>query len=742
MLARLRRAVSWTTLALTCASPMSASEGDDSGAAGEPTRGDRPTLRALVIDPSTPGTVVVDGVLDEVVWQQAERGGGFRQRQPVELAPATEPTEVQVAFDTETLFVAVRAFDREPERIIAGEMGLDVGIFRDDGVVLLLDTFHDRRNAYFFETNANSSRTDGLVTDEGRDFNTDWDTIWTVRSRVGADGWTAEFAIPLSSLRFDPDRDVWGFQVRRSIKRKEELTFWAPLGLDADLFRMSQAGTLTGLSGLQRSRSLRVKPFLVGTTASSSGGDAFGDGDELDAGLDVKWGITNGLTLDATINTDFAETEVDEVQTNLTRFPLFFPEKREFFLENAGIFQFGPGLGPFLRPFFSRRIGIAEDGRMVDLEYGARLAGRQGPWNIGLLGARTGALAADADAGFGAVPSNDWGVARVKRNLGERSFAGVFASHRAGSDGSWQRVLGADVNWKPDDRWRFWLFGADSDDSEGTEDAHTFGATAGYQSDHFRSTLVLWEIGENWDPDAGFIVRNGTRNYFLESTWEPRPAWKGVRNTFHQFTVDYFEDLDGRKESVFVEFDIFGLTLLSGDFMTLFPHYRFERLDSPFEISDGVVIPAGEYSWNDIAFFITTPTSRPIDTDFSITYGDFFDGERLSTSLFLQWRPGKHFRTRTTWTHDEIDLPGGSFDTNVVRQRFEVSFTPDLVIHALIQASDASDDLGVNLRLNWHYRPGSDLFVVYNHAWDVPDLDALRSRGRQLIVKWTWAWQG
>ncbi|MEM8932497.1 MAG: DUF5916 domain-containing protein, partial [Acidobacteriota bacterium] len=425
----------------------------------------RPSLEALRID----DPIEVDGVLDEPAWQRAPKASGFTQREPVELAPATESTDVRVVYTADTLYVGVRAHDRQPDALVAGEMGLDVGIFRDDGIVVLLDTFHDRRNAYFFETNPNSSRTDGLVTDEGRDFSIDFDTIWNVRTSVDADGWTAEFAIPFSSLRFDAALDTWGFQVRRIIKRKEEFTFWSPIDLQSNLFRLSDAGTLTGLGGLQTGRDLRIKPFVVASTQSSREGD--GDGESFDAGLDVKWGVTDGLTLDLTVNTDFAETEVDEIQTNLTRFPLFFPEKREFFLENAGIFQFGPDLGPFLRPFFSRRIGIARDGRQVDLDVGARLAGRHGEWNIGLLGARTGSLAADPTDDLDAVPETTWGVARVKRNVGERSFVGLFASHRRGDDGDWQRVVGADVNWKPNERWSFWAFGATTDDDEDVEDA-------------------------------------------------------------------------------------------------------------------------------------------------------------------------------------------------------------------------------------------------------------------------------
>ena len=657
---------------LCCMASATAQESQESEESQRPKP--RPSIEALRITESLGGPIQVDGILDEEAWKKAPRSGDFYQRQPDEFAPATEATEIQVAYTAETLYVAVRAYDREPEKIVAGEMGLDVGIFRDDGIVLLLDTFHDQRNAYFFETNANSSRTDGLVTDEGRDFNTDFDTIWEVRARVHDAGWTAEFAIPFASLRFDPESETWGFQVRRYIKRKEELTLWSPVGLDADLFRMSKAGQIRGLRDLAVGRNLRVTPFVVGSVSSVRDDAGARDDDEmLDAGLDVKWGVTDGLTLDLTVNTDFAETEVDEIQTNLTRFPLFFPEKRTFFLENSGIFQFGPRFGPFLQPFFSRRIGISGDGRQVDLEGGVRLAGRAGPWNLGLLGARTGSLSADPDDELAAVPESTWGVARVKRNVGQRSYVGVLATHRDQADGSSQSLFGVDANWKLNDAWDVWLFGAAIDDSglldDGDEDADTWGVSTNYRADTFRASLVAFDMGEDWRPATGFTFRNGFRNYFASLTWEPRPGWRSIRNRFHQLEIDYFENPQGDRESVYAELDIFGLQFLTGDFFTVFGHYRFERLYEPFEISDGVVIPRGEHSWTDLGFFLTTPTSRPLDTDLSVTVGEFFGGDRISSNLFLQFRPNKYFRTRTSWTHDRIDLPEGGFDTNVIRQR-------------------------------------------------------------------------
>ncbi len=269
-----------------------------------------------------------------------------------------------------------------------------------------------------------------------------------------------------------------------------------------------------------------------------------------------------------------------------------------------------------------------------------------------------------------------------------------------------------------------------------------------YTAGELSAWASVTEAGENWDPDLGFSFRNGFRNAEAELTWRPRPKSeqraRRIRNELYQATVEYFEDSAGDKESMFGEVNVLGYQFQSGDFLTLFPQYQFERLDEPFEISDGVVIPPGEYEWSRVGFVVRSSTSRPVNVDFFFNVGEFFDGDRFRTNLFVQWRPGKRFRSRTTWDHNQVDLPGGSFEANILRQRLEVSFSPDLVLNALIQASDASESLGLNLRLNWHYRPGSDLFVVYNHGWDLPDLDRfgdLSSRTRQLVIKWTWAGQ-
>lgn len=698
--------------------------------------GERPSITALAID----STIELDGRLDEEAWQRAEVSGGFTQREPDEYEPSSESTEIRVVYTPKTLYIGIDARDSQPELVIGREMGRDSPLFRDDGLVLLLDTFHDQRNAYFFETNPNSSRTDGLVTDEGRDFNTDWDGIWNVESRRTARGWVAEFAIPFSTLRFDPEAEVWGLQVRRIIKRKSEVTFWSPIGRDADLFRMSQAGALAGLQGMETGRNLRLKPFLTASSAREFEESTESD-DEAAGGLDVKWAVTQGLTLDLTVNTDFAETEVDEQQTNLTRFSLFFPEKREFFLENSGIFEFGPDRNgpPLMKVFFSRRIGIDDEGRLVDLDFGARLAGRAGPWSLGVLGVRTGGLSAEPEDEIAAVPENDWGVVRVKRNLGERSNIGMIATSREGSDGSYHRVYGFDADVKPNDRLGLWAYGAASEGSAEDADDWAGGVGASFQGSFWEWSAGIEQIGEDFTAESGFLRRSG-RNYRSEVEYAPRPDWDGVRNLSFEVEADVFTFEDGELESVESSVDLFGLETDQGDFFLLFGQWNYENIVEPFEIFDDVVIPEEEYRWADLGIFFRTNEGRPVAMRGSVIRGDFYDGTRFATNLTLHWRPSRWFRSETSWNHNDIDLPAGAFEVNILRQRFGVSVHPDLVFDAFLQHNDVNDSLTMNLRANWHYRPGSDLFLVYNHGWDAPGFSDLRSQDRQVILKATYSW--
>ena len=686
--------------------------------------------------------ITLDGRIDEAAWEAAPPLGGFLQREPDELAPATEDTELRALFDSTTLYIAVRASDSSPEAIIAREMQRDGGLFRDDAVAILLDTFHDHRNAYFFETNPNGARTDGLVSNEGDDFNTDWDGVWHVASNIDEQGWTAEFAIPFRTLRFDPSLDVWALQVRRFIRRKNEPTFMAPVSLEDDFFKLSKAGHLSGLTGIEPGLALNVKPYVTAATGESA---EDGPVDESEFGLDIKWGLSRGLGLDLTVNTDFAETEVDEVQVNLTRFSLFFPEKREFFLENSGIFEFGTpggGGGPLFRLFFSRRVGISEEGDPVPLDWGTRLAGKVDDWSLGLMHARTGSLTTEEEQ----IEATDWTVFRVKREVGARSSVGVLATLKSPDRGEGSGSYGLDWTIRPTNRLSLWGFAAASDgrddETDEAQDGAILGAGAEWQNRLWELEGSVVDIDEEFEPEAGYLRRSGVRRTASEVTYSPRPESERVRNYRFELEYENYEREDGSTESEEFQITFFGVTMESGDSISLFTQFKTEGLDEEFEIFDDVILPVDEYSFQDVGVFYRGDQGRRAALRGFVVAGDYFDGDRFQASVTGTWRPSRFLRSETSWNHASIDLPAGAFDTHVVRQRLVASFSPDLSLSALIQYSNAAEEVGLNLRLNWIYRPGADLFVVYNQSWLAPDgLSALGSLDRRLTVKFTYLLQ-
>ncbi|HYU33779.1 MAG TPA: DUF5916 domain-containing protein [Thermoanaerobaculia bacterium] len=701
---------------------------------GPPPLPPRPSVAALPI--SSP--IHVDGVLDDEAWQRAEAATGFTQREPQPGAPASEMTEVRVAYTNTTLYVAIRALAANPKDIVAEEMQRDGELFRDDSVIVFLDTFNDNRNAYWFETNANGARTDALLTDEGRFFNVQWDGVWDVVARRNAEGWAAELAIPFSTLRFDPHQDTWGFQVRRLIRHRNEEAFWASIPLEANLFRVSLAGSLTGIRGPEPGLNLRLKPFGVAQSTKDTDFQGVQETDEdIDGGLDAKWGITRTMTLDLTYNTDFAETEVDEQQINLTRFSLFFPEKREFFLENAGLFEFGfnpPGT-PLLETFFSRKLGIDPFGAPVPIDWGARLTGRAGPWSLGMVDVQTDQTDVFP---FFTLPETNWGTVRVKRDIGQRSTVGMIATNREASGGDVNRVIGLDAEIRPTQRLGLSGFYAESNDpgpAPGKEWAG--GARAFYQSNTLGWGFDAIEIGDAFDPQVGFLLRSGIRRYVPRFTYEPRPALAGIRNLHFAGLYDLVTDLDDRTESRHAGADLFGLRLQTEDFFTLFADSNLERVPVTFDIG-GVLVTPGTYDFDDAGIQWDTNSSRRLYSTGYLLAGDFYDGDRVSSSVGLGWRASRYLRTDTTWVRDKIDLENGAFTSNIVRQRIGLSFTPRLSTSTYVQYADHFDLLSVNFRLNWIYRPGSDIFLVFNQNWDAPTLSDLSTSNRAVILKLTY----
>ena len=726
-------------VALTLCVPVVAQ--DDSDLA------ERPSITALAIDEP----IAVDGLLDEPAWRQAQVGNGFRQREPREGAPASERTEFSIAYTPSTLYVALRAFDREPERIIAKEMERDAELASDDSFVVVFDTFLDGRNAFAFATNPNGARHDALITDEGRDVNTEWDGVWTVRARRTTDGWTAEIAIPFATLRFDPALDRWGLHVQRLIRRKSEEVNWAYLPRSTlpittsgvshyAAYRVSLAGRLTGLAGLRRSRSLDIKPYMIGSASETP--PIRTSANDLDGGLDVKWGLSKSMALDLTWNTDFAEVEVDDLQVNLTRFSLFFPEKRDFFLENAGIFEFGPPqrvpwLPALMKAFFSRRIGL-DGGETVPMDLGARLTGRLGEWNVGVLGVGTGAT----EMGDRGVPETAFSVARVKRNLGQRSSVGAIFTQRDPAARGADNLYGFDIELKPTQLLQLNGYWSRSERPGIEGDDASFGAGVGYQGSTLTTSLDFIESQQNFDPGVGFLLRENFRLFNPRFIWQPRIERAGIRSWYAEGAHRRFErSSDGRMESEETIVYPIGMVFRTNDFLELGAARTKERLFAPFEIYPGVVIPPGLFEFDSWELLMLTDASRSLSLRSFTYWGEFYEGDWLSMRQQFSLRLSRLVRASTTWSHHDVDLPQGAFEINLLSQGVDLSFTPDLRLNMIAQYNDAAGDLGVNIRFHWIYRPGADIFLVYNENWTAPSLRERHPQGRQLILKATYLFQ-
>ena len=735
----------------------SGSQGQQSGGGQQVSRvavGVAPILRAMFAT----SDIRLDGVLDEAAWQQAERGTAFVQREPFQGEPATEQTFVQVVYTDDTLYIGIRALDSDPSGVIAKDMqrdGSGRGGFRggrlesDDSVVILLDTFHDRRNAFYFETNPLAARVDALITDEGRDRNFEWDGVWNAAARRTEEGWSAELEIPFNTLRFNPDNDTWGLNVRRMIRRKSEEVNWAPIMRDADMYRVSQYGQLTNMAVGNPSRNLRIKPFATASGdegVTTDVGDVAGD---TQIGLDLRWGVTDSMTFDLTVNTDFAQVEADEQRVNLTRFSLFFPEKREFFLETAGIFEFGGGgrggggggfRGPLLRVFHSRQIGIAR-GDEISIIAGTKLTGRAGDWNIGLLNVQTAEheFATDPDdpaAESNFEPSTNWTVARIKRNVGARSSLGVILTNRQSSGDDYNRVMGFDADLNPNQNLNVSGYYTVSDNPGDDSENWAAGGGFNWRGPIWRFSASVDDIRENYTPEIGFVSRRGIRRFNPQINYEPRPgkvSW--IRSLTFEARNTVFTLTDNTLETWNGSFRFFGFRTMSGDWLSFSFNPKYERLFEPFKIQDGIVIPAGEYTFHDWSFFANTSNGRAVSVFWRFSNGDFFDGTRRNSNITVNYRPSPHFRSETEWGYNDVDLPGGAFRTNVLRQRFNVSFSPNLSVNSFIQYLDTQDLISMNTRFNWIYKPGADLFIVYNQNWTDGG-----TQDRALIVKFTYLW--
>jgi hypothetical protein len=706
----------------------------------EPAEAKEATLRAVRVTESPR----VDGLLDEPVWASSAPAVGFRQREPREGEAATEATEVRILYDADSLYVGVLARDREPEKVIARVLQRDRlmsaggdGAFRfagDDAIALILDPFGDRRNAFVFATNANGAEFDALITDESPAFNADWRGVWRVAARKTSEGWSAEFAIPFRTLRY-PSGDgapSWGFNVERMIRRHDEDTLWSAWSrAEGGLHRVSRAGVLEGLQDLPRSRlNLELKPFGLGGMTQERGapGSRAPALAEWRMGGDAKWELRPGLVLDATVRPDFAQVEADERVVNLTRFELFLPEKREFFLENAGIFDFGTR-GSFETPpflmFFSRRIGI-HDGDEVPVLGGVRLSGRAGRQTVGFMSVLN-------DSAFGA-PRTNFGAFRVKRDLGRSGYVGGMITDRR-SSGNTNTDFGADASLWPTRRLNVQGFAARTSRSDGADDAAYRGA-AEYLGDPVYLLAEYLQVGPRAQTGMGFVTRTDLRRSNGKAQYTLRPSLLGLRQVALFVGGKYVTRLSGETQDS-NGFAGFSTVWRSGESLSVTEVSGRTVLDGGFPLAGRIPIQAGRYDLRDTEISFVTSAKRPLSFFGQASLLRIWDGHLYTTVGVLQARAGSRLSLSASYTRSDVSMPGGAFLAHVTGLRVGWTQSTRLTAAGYLQYDSLNRRFIGNFRLNFIHRPGSDLYLVFNEErGETADPWVLVNRG--LAIKLTY----
>ena len=682
-----------------------------------PAAAQRAAVRASTIR----SAVTLDGKLDEPFWAAADSIDDFRQREPLEGAPATERTVVKVARDANALYIVVRCYDSDTRGVRASQLRRDADLSSDDNVRLLIDSFDDRRSAFVFATNPNGALWDAQFSGVD-DLNENWNGIWQVAVSRDNTGWTAEFRIPLLALRFRAETNTeFGFNVRRFIRRKNEENLWRSFGRAQGFYRLNNEGAITNLGDLRRPRDLELYPYALGravqTEHDSVGRETSGGYLNGKAGVDAKLGITPTLTADVTINTDFAQVEADQQVINLTRFPFFFPEKREFFLESSGQFDLGtPGR---VQLFYSRRIGLDRSGAPVPIVAGGRVYGRLGPWKLGLFDAQTG----------GADNANN-AVVRIQHDLFDRAYVGAIGTMRAGPNGQGvERAGGLDIdlplvvrgkNVEP----KVWIAGSQRPGVPGTPVAWRI--STDYPNDLFDNFVSLYRIDSGFAPPLGFVRKTGIWETTGHVDFMPRPGILGIRQLDLTFPIPSWDVIANENGSLFrsadwqnawFEWRVFGGERHNGDHFEV----NFQRLmDAPsdtFEIFRGVVIPPARYWWSryELQYFLNA--GRPLSFGAFANWGQFYGGHGTDLELSAAWRGGGHVIVSADLTRTTAHLPAGSFTAVLLANRLEYDFDPRASLLAFVQYDNENERVDFNVRFHWIPVIGDDVFVVWNSGY-------------------------
>jgi len=689
---------------------------------------------------------LLDGRVNEREWEAAPMASDFVQQRPVLGAPATEKTEVRFLYTQDALYIGVICFDSEPDQIVDTQSRRDGSLGNSDSILIILDTYHDQQNGFLFGTNPSGIQYDAQILNEGVSggrasggggggsvgrsptstsvrgnvsaVNLNWNVTWTVRTTRSERGWEAEIEIPLKSLRFKDSQgpQKWGLNVMRNVRRKNEQSFWAEIPQAYNIYRLSLAGDLDSLE-IHSTRNLKVTPYvLLGPEKDYTVSEPSADFNN-EVGFDVKYGLTSTLTLDVTVNTDFAQVEVDDEQINFTRFSLFFPEKRSFFLENAGTFAFGTPREMDL--FFSRRIGL-ENRREVAILGGARLTGKIDRFNLGILSIQTGK---DEDL----VSGQNFFVGRIRREFRTRSSLGVIFTNRDNSGAllggsEYNRAWGTDLQLGFGEHWIVSSYLAKSYSPGVPGDDYAGNIFTEYKTDLMRIEAIYLEIQENFDPEMGFVPRRGIRKPRVGIYVTPSPESGPIRRWNPHVTFTRYYGFDGLLETERQHWDL-GITFTNGGStgITLNRDYQFLREDDPtFEVHPGVIIPPGTYQSNELSFALASDPSASMFGNMNITVGTFYEGDIKSYSTSLGFRTGPQFITTLSFVNTGVKADWGHFNTNLGRLRINYSFTPYRFIQTFFQYNSRSQEFSSNIRFGMTTTAGTGLYVVYNETYETP----------------------
>ena len=709
---------------------------------------------------------VLDGKVTEEIWSKAKPYTSFTQQDPNEGQPASQNTEVRFLMDKENLYIGVVCFEEDPSQIIVNQSRRDADLNDTDSIQVIFDTFHDRQNGFVFGTNPMGVQADGQVAGEGQTsgaqrgagafggagggaqrggisgFNANWDGDWSVKSAITERGWEAEFAIPLRTLRYNAGANrTWGFNVQRNIRRRNEQAFLAPIPRGYNLFRVSLAAPLTGLSLPQR-REIKLIPYVSLATERDYLVSTDYERDPS-AGLDVKWGITPQLTADLTVNTDFAQIEADEEQINLTRFPVFFPEKRQFFLENASIFQFGNPQQ--IDYFFSRRIGLSRSGVPIDIVGGGRVTGKVGTWNVGVMDIQTEETT-DVRTGQLVAPANNFAVARAQREIGRSNVGAIFVNRHATTDPAggtkWNRVYGLDTAVQLSQNGKFFGFFGRSDTQGSKGSDYSGRAFYNYNNPTWSLYAGHAVVGEDFNAEVGFVSRVGVQRTDWRLGYQGPTLKSGFFRRYSPHVSGFaFTNLDGRVETLYAHMHFFEMQLQNGGRIGYEINLNSDRPLVPFPIAEEpgkppVVIPAGYYPWTEGMVSFIWDQSAPVFFDVRVTHGGYYDGTSVGTQSNFGARWGERLRATVGINSDKVDLPYGKFTTLLMPVKVTWSFNPLTTLAALVQFNNQTQTLSSNIRLAILDRSGTGLFVVYNDKRDTTMYTPDVQLGRSFIVKY------